>query len=291
MLKDYSLEIARRSGLVSFGSSQQTINRISSRTPFRRLSVFLTLTLFVLLTSVLSGQNAILAAGSAGNSPFDGKIIVILGDSSTTVNMWPSVFISDYLPPSARVINTARGGATWSQRPSIPSILNQWRNAQKEIGENARPDIVIITVGGNRFPDSKLTYENVIDLCESKDLSAEKGEMETAIIALRTIIADCPEIDLYLVANFYAGPNPAKDRVRRNYRTQLSALCDFFSCNLIDLTRNSNIRGYLEKENSQRIFTNDGVHLSTDKGKARIARLVFAAISANYPPRYQNDKQ
>jgi len=107
--------------------------------------------------------------------------------------------------------------------------------------------------------------------------------MIVAVRSLRRIIADGPASDIYLVSNFYAGSNPQKDKVRRNYRMQLSALCDFFSCNLIDLTRNSNIRGYLENDMAARIFTSDTIHASREKGKERIARLIFSALKKNYP--------
>ncbi|MDO5565991.1 MAG: SGNH/GDSL hydrolase family protein [Planctomycetia bacterium] len=222
-------------------------------------------------------------ANETAPGPLDGKTFVILGDSSTTPNMWPAMLIAEYLPDSAQVVNTAAGGATWSRRRTIPSIQDQWTNAKKQLQPGTSPDIVIITVGGNNFPDTKLSYDDVITMCESSNLDPTKGEMETAITALRAIIADCPAVDLYLVANFYAGAWPDKDRRRRHYRTQLSALCDFFSCNLIDLTRNSNIRGYIEKNAATRSFTNDGVHLSTDLGRQRVARLIFAAVVANYP--------
>lgn len=211
------------------------------------------------------------------------KKIVILGDSSTTSEMWPSKLISLYLPSSAQVINTAQGGSGWGKLGSCFSVEEQWEKAKKQLGEDVKPNILILTTGGNCFPDSSLTYDDVITLCETAELNPDAGQMECAILALRKILSDCPELDVYLVANFYAGSSPAKDVRRRHYRTQLAALCDFYSCHLIDLTRNSGIRGRMEQTPEERIFTTDAVHLSTEKGKLRVARLIFAAVKANYP--------
>ncbi|MDO5581352.1 MAG: SGNH/GDSL hydrolase family protein [Planctomycetia bacterium] len=208
---------------------------------------------------------------------------MILGDSSTTKDKWPEVLISAYLPKSATVINTAQGGAIWGKKSKILSVVEQWNKA-KDLLKGSKPDILIITVGGNSFPDPKISYDDVLALCEQENTEKmAPDQMKEAILALRTIIADYPDLDIYLVANFYAGSNPKKDGIRRHYRTQLAALCDFYSCNLVDLTRNSNIRGRLEKDPKNRIFINDSVHITTEAGKARIARLIFAALKANYP--------
>jgi len=208
-----------------------------------------------------------------------------MGSSANTPEMWPQTMIRTYLPKSAKVINTAVPGSAWGVYiQSSSSILEQWDRAKKQLPAGRQPDIVIITTGGNCYPDSKYGYDDVIELClKDSALKNFDDQMIVAVRSLRRIIADAPASDIYLVANFYFDSTPGMDKRLRHYRTQLSALCDFFSCNLVDLTRNSNIRGYLEVDRRTRIFTHDSVHASTEKGKERIARLIYSELKKNYP--------
>ncbi|MDD4540175.1 MAG: SGNH/GDSL hydrolase family protein [Lentisphaeria bacterium] len=215
-------------------------------------------------------------APTANQRGLAGKTIVIMGDSSTTAKMWPEAMQRLYLPAACHVVNTAGGGTHWEH------IAGQWSRAKNALGDQ-RPDIVIITTGGNKFPDPASSYDDIIGLCENTALEP-LSPAAYAVLSLREIIQDAPAVDLYVVSNFYAGSNPAKNRTRRAYRTQLTALCDYFSCNLIDLTRQSNIRGYLEKDPAQRLFTSDSVHADTPAGKERIARIVYSTLLQNYPP-------
>ncbi|MGI5924719.1 MAG: SGNH/GDSL hydrolase family protein [Lentisphaeria bacterium] len=234
------------------------------------------LTLLCLLPIVVGTVGANDEVATAAQGGLAGKTIVIMGDSSTTANMWPEAMQRLYLPASCRVVNTAVGGTHWEH------IAGQWFRAKAALGDQ-RPDIVIITTGGNKFPDPASSYDDIIALCENASLQPVSPETY-AVLNLRKITKEAPAVDLYLVSNFYAGSFPAKNRTRRAYRTQLTALCDYFSCNLIDLTSQSNIRGYLEKDPTQRLFTNDGVHAATDAGKERIARVIYGTLLRNYPP-------
>lgn len=208
----------------------------------------------------------------------DGKHIAILGDSSTVSNdAWPKVLMEKYLPSSVRVTSSAIGGSKWSGECGI---LAQWEKAKKEF--EGIPDIIIITTGGNKFPDTAINYDSVLQMCRNLDLKTS-GELETAIFSLRKIISDAPASEIYLISNFCAGSETVKDETRLRYRTQLTALCDFFSCRLIDLTRNSCIRGYEEKTPARRIFSTDGVHLYKEAGKERIARLIYGELRRDFP--------
>ena len=220
-------------------------------------------------------------------SSFANKTFVILGDSSTTkVKSWANIIKERYLPESCTVINTAVGGSAWEYhgKRKYKPVLPQWEDAKKLLAAQKKSaDIIIITTGGNCFPDSKYSYKDVLDFCDKTDLKGVEEQMRGAITALKKITEEVPAAEIYLVANFYAGANPAKDRRRLIYRDQLAALCDYYACRLIDLTRNSCIRGRLEIEKNKRIFTTDRVHAYTEAGKERIARLIFAAVKQDFP--------
>ena len=219
-------------------------------------------------------------------SPLDNKTFVILGDSSAIQShTWSGIIKERYLPENCTLINTARGGSAWGEvKKNRRPILLQWEDAKALLAAQRKTaDIIIITTGGNCYPDSRYSYTDVLDLCDKNDLSDVDGQMRAAIIALKQITGEVPAAEIYLVSNFFAGSNPAKDRRRLIYRDQLAALCDYYSCRLIDLTRNSGIRGRLENIKEKRIFTTDKVHARTESGKERIARLIFAAIKQDFP--------
>lgn len=59
--------------------------------------------------------------------------------------MWPEKLISVYLPSTTKVVNTAEDGTTWKR------ILGQWNGAKTQFGKGAKPDILILTTGGNSW--------------------------------------------------------------------------------------------------------------------------------------------
>ncbi len=222
----------------------------------------------------------------AGN-PFDNKTFVIMGDSSTTpTRSWAGIIKERYLPESCTVINTAVNGSAWEVfgTKRRASIMQQWEQAKQLLQRQKKhADIIIITTGGNKLPDSRFSYKDVLALCSSDNAKLEDEQLKAAITTLKKIVEDHPESEIYLISNFYAKSSPEKDSLRLIYRDQLAALCDYYSCHLIDLTRNSGIRGRLELQADKRIFTTDRIHAYSEKGKERIARLVFAAISRDFP--------
>lgn len=120
-------------------------------------------------------------------------------------------------------------------------------------------------------------------LCRAT-ISTPSSPAEWAVHTLRTIIKDKPMARIYLVSNFYASSTPTKDSQRLVYREMLRALCDYFSITLIDITRNSQIRGYLENNSSSsgyHLYTDDGTHATRVAGRNLIYAKIMGQVIEN----------
>lgn len=214
--------------------------------------------------------------------PLDGRTVVVLGDSScdaTNWNVWSRILISNKAQLGCTVLCPALRSSGWSELEKEPfNVQAQWDSIKGSI-EGILDPIIIITTGGNELDQLLLNYEDGLDLCNS-DTSNLNNPQEWAVQTLKNICEDKPGACIYLVSNFYATA-PTKNENRRLYREFLTAMCDYFSCTLIDLTRNSQIRGYLESDadsNGYHLFTQDGVHAATSLGKNRIYKKIMSQV-------------
>lgn len=206
-----------------------------------------------------------------------GREVVVLGDSSCDVNArdcWAKVLQGRVTAMGVSGFFPGKGGSGWSTDVTLPNANGQWEDIRSGV-ESLRP-VIVITTGGNEIANLQLSYDETIALCK-QEITTPANASEWAVYTLRNIINDKPMARIYLVSNFYATSSETKDEQRRTYREMLRALCDFFSITLIDLTRNSQIRGYLENTSGSpgyHLYTPDGTHATEVNGRY----LIYAKI-------------
>ena len=230
-----------------------------------------------------------------GVSVLTGKTLVILGDSSCSVDnienntgektSWAYRAHELGNIYEFNVFIYAVSGSGWSKTPNSENVMYQWEQAKAQLQSiNCEDPVIIITTGGNELNKLLLNYDEAIELCES-DTTSLQNAGEYAVQTLKNILEDCPKASVYLVANFYAGSNIAKNRNRRIYRNFLNAMSDFFTCSLIDLSKNAQIRGYQENDvnsNGYHLFTSDGIHAYNIDGQKRICRIILGRLVADF---------
>ena len=230
-----------------------------------------------------------------GVSVLTGKTLVILGDSSCSVgNIENNTGEKTSWAYRAHELGNIYGfnvfiyavsGSGWSKTPNSENVMYQWEQAKAQLQSiNCEDPVIIITTGGNELNKLLLNYDEAIELCES-DTTSLQNAGEYAVQTLKNILEDCPKASVYLVANFYAGSSNAKNRNRRIYRNFLNAMSDFFTCSLIDLSKNAQIRGYQENDvnsNGYHLFTSDGIHAYNIDGQKRICRIILGRLVADF---------
>ena len=210
-----------------------------------------------------------------------GREVVVLGDSSCDVtarDCWAKILQGRTAAMGVSGFFPAKGGSGWSTAMTLPNANGQWENIRSSV-ESSRP-IVIITTGGNEIQNLQLTYDETIALCKQTIITPANAS-EWAVYTIRSIIEYKPMARIYLVSNFYASSTETKDEQRRTYREMLRALCDFFSITLIDLTRNSQIRGYLENTSGSpgyHLYTPDGTHATEVNGRYLIYSKIMGFV-------------
>ena len=210
-----------------------------------------------------------------------GRDVVVLGDSSCDVNArncWAKILqgragamgVSGFFP--------GKSSSGWSTDITTPNANEQWEDVRSSV-VSLRP-VIIITTGGNEIENLQLSYDETIALCKQAIITPSNAS-EWAVFTLRSIINDKPMARIYLVSNFYAKSTESKDEQRRIYREMLRALCDYFSITLIDLTRNSQIRGYLENTSGSpgyHLYTPDGTHATEVNGRYLIYSKIMGFV-------------
>lgn len=234
------------------------------------------------LSGITSVDNVV-AVDYADKSLY-GREVVVMGDSSCDVsyfNCWAKLLQSraTMLGIQGHFLGVRSTG--WSTSIATPNVLSQW-NGEKSNILSTRP-IIIITTGGNEIENLQLSYDDTMALCRAT-ISTPSTPGEWAVHTLRTIINDKPMARIYLVSNFYASSTPTKDSQRLVYREMLRALCDYFSITLIDMTRNSQIRGYLENDSSSsgyHLYSDDGTHATRVAGRNLIYAKIMGQVIEN----------
>lgn len=221
------------------------------------------------------------------NKSLSGREMVVLGDSESAIvnhNCWARVLSGRCNRMAVTGFFEANGGTGWLPQTKDPHVLAQWNDCAGSIITD-RP-IVVIGSGGNDVEDHPdkyqgLSYDDMLSLCDEAIESPDTLE-EWMVYTLRQIVSDKPMARIYLVSNYYAGSTSAKDAWRRGFREELRALCDYFSITLIDLTRNSQIRGFLENDSESsgyHIYTDDGVHATRVAGRYLIYHRIMEVIT------------
>lgn len=234
------------------------------------------------LTDITSVDNVV-AVDYADKSLY-GREVVVMGDSSCDVsyfNCWARLLQSRATMMGIQGHFLGVRSTGWSTSIATPNVLSQW-NGDKSNILSTRP-IIIITTGGNEIENLQLSYNDTMALCRTT-ISTPSSPAEWAVHTLRTIINDKPMARIYLVSNFYASSTPTKDSQRLVYRDMLQALCDYFSITLIDMTRNSQIRGYLENDSASsgyHLYTNDGTHATKVAGQNLIYAKIMGQVIEN----------
>lgn len=210
-----------------------------------------------------------------------GREVAVLGDSSCDVDArdcWAKVLQGRAAAMGVSGFFPGKGGSGWSTDLATPNANGQWENIRSGV-ESLRP-VIIITTGGNEISNLQLSYEDTIALCKQA-ITTPANASEWAVYTLRNIVSDKPMARIYLVSNFYASSTETKDDQRRTYLEMLRALCDYFSITLIDLTRNSQIRGYLENTSGSpgyHLYTPDGTHATEVNGRYLIYSKIMGFV-------------
>lgn len=201
--------------------------------------------------------------------------VIVLGDSSMYADYWPSLLkgLSGEIGMDFSVTICSESGASWNSAENSP--LDQWNAVKSGVGDTP---VIIIGAGGVSISSYQLGYDDTFARC-FEDTSGMATGTDCAIETLKTILKDRPAARIFIQNNWmYEANDLAAARKRLKLAEMNRALCDYFGCVYVDVARGGNIHGYTEKlqvdgNYPYRVFTADGVHVSTEVGKRYIFNL------------------
>ena len=201
--------------------------------------------------------------------------LIILGDSSMHKDYWPSLL--DSLRQSVgldfTLTNKSKSGVSWNSAEDSP--LDQWNSIKSGVGDTP---VIIIGAGGVSITSYQLGYDATFARCFDDTSGMESGT-DCAIETIKTILKDRPAARIFIQNNWMYQANDLADAQKRLKLAEMNrALCDYFGCVYVDVARGGNIHGYTENMQVDgsypyRVFTADGVHVSTEVGKRYIFNL------------------